>query len=111
MFQQKNPYKLNGFMNMHDHCVLCGQQFEIEVGFYYGAMYVSYALAVVLNVAIFVAWFVLIGFSLKDNRFFYWMGVNAAILIISQPYVQRLSRTIWLSFFVHYDKDWKTNPI
>ena len=62
MFQQKNPYKLKGFMKMYDHCTECGQQFEIEVGFYYGAMYVSNALAVALSVATFVDWLVLIGF-------------------------------------------------
>jgi uncharacterized protein (DUF983 family) len=110
MFKQANPYRLKGFMNMHDHCAVCGQQFEIEVGFYFGAHYVSYALAVALCVTTFVAWFVLVGFSFGDNRFFYWMGVNAVVLIISQPYLQRLSRTVWLSFFVHYDKDWRTNP-
>ena len=109
MYLQRNPYKLKGFMTMYDHCPICGQEFEIELGFYYGAHYVSYALSVALCVTTFVAWFVLIGFSFNDNRFFYWMGTNAVILILSQPYLQRLSRTLWLSFFVHYDRNWKTN--
>jgi len=111
MFVQQNPYKLKGFMKMHDNCEVCGQPFEIEVGFYFGAQYVSYALAVALSTATFVSWFVLIGFSFSDNRFFYWMGTNAIVLILSQPYLQRLSRAVWLSFFVKYDKNWKTNPL
>jgi len=110
MFLQQNPYRLKGFMKMYDNCEVCGQQFEIEVGFYFGAQYVSYALAVALSTTTFVAWLVLVGFSFSDNRFFYWIGANAIVLILSQPYLQRLSRTVWLSFFVSYDKDWKTNP-
>jgi hypothetical protein len=47
---------------------------------------------------------VLIGFSFHDNRFFWWIGLNAFLLTIMQPYLMRLSRTIWLSFFVKYDK-------
>ncbi len=110
MFQQKNPYRLNGFMRMYEFCPVCKQEFEIEVGFYYGAHYVAYALAIALSVSTFVAWFVIVGMSLKDDRFFYWMGFNAIALVLSQPYLQRLSRVVWLSFFVGYNKNWKTEP-
>ncbi len=110
LFVARNAYRLKDFMKMHAHCPACGQQTEIEVGFYFGAHYVSYALAVALSGVTFVAWLVLIGFSFQDNRFFYWIGVNGLILILAQPYLQRLSRTIWLSFFVKYEKDWRTKP-
>ncbi len=90
---------------MPDHCPVCGQPMEIETGFYYGTGYVSYALAVAVTVASFIAWWVLIGMSLSDNRFFWWMGTNAVLLIALQPYLMRLSRTIWLSFFVKYQPD------
>jgi hypothetical protein len=81
---------------------------EIEVGFYYGTAYVSYALTVALSVTTFVAWWVLIGMSVKDTRFFWWMGVNITLLIVLQPYLMRLSRAIWLSFFVRYNANWQT---
>ena len=93
---------------MNDKCLVCGQHLEIEVGFYYGTGYVSYALSVALSATTFVAWWVLIGFSLTDNRFFWWMGFNIVTLIISQPYLMRLSRALWLSFFVRYNADWQT---
>ena len=86
-------------MLMHDHCPVCCQPMEIEPSFYYGTGYVSYALAS------FIAWWVIIGLSLHDNRFFWWMGLNALLLISLQPYLMRLSRTIWLSFFVRYDQN------
>lgn len=96
---------------MNEACPVCGQPTDIEVGFYYGTSYVSYALAIVVCVASFIAWWVLIGFSFKDSRFFWWMGFNAVLLIVMQPLLMRLSRTLWLSWFVKYDPNWKENKI
>lgn len=102
MFQRRRSYS-RGFMQMNESCPVCGQPMEIEPSFYYGTGYVSYALAVAVSVASFVAWWVLIGFSFQDRRFFWWIGLNAALLVVLQPYLMRLSRTIWLAFFVKYD--------
>jgi hypothetical protein len=98
---------------MHEACPVCGQPTEIEVGFYYGTGYVSYALSIAFLVATFVAWKVLIGltFSVDDNRIFYWMGTAIVLLLLMQPLIMRLSRTLWLSWFVSYDPDWKDHPI
>jgi uncharacterized protein (DUF983 family) len=106
MFLSKTSYKLKSFMKMHDRCAVCGQKMEIEVGFYYGTGYVSYALTVGFSVFTFIAWWILIGLSLDDNRLFWWMGINALLLVLLQPYFMRLSRAVWLSFFVRYDSDW-----
>ncbi len=98
---------------MHERCPVCGQPTEIEVGFYYGTGYVSYALSIALLVATFVAWKVIIGvtFSIDDNRIFYWMGFSFALLFALQPVLMRMSRTLWLSWFVKYDPDWKDHPV
>jgi len=107
MFLGKSAYTLKGFMKMYDHCPVCGQEMEIEDGFYYGTGYVSYALTVAFSVSTFVAWWVLIGFSVDDNRVFWWLGINAVLLLVVQPYFMRLSRSVWLSFFVHFDANWQ----
>jgi hypothetical protein len=100
-------------MEMNKECPSCGQPTEIEVGFYYGTGYVSYGLSVAFSVATFVAWKVLIGmtFSIDDDRILYWMGTNIALLIFVQPILMRLSRTLWLSWFVSYEENWEANPI
>ncbi|MEY3921863.1 MAG: hypothetical protein RL634_1624 [Bacteroidota bacterium] len=110
IFSSSNAYKLKETTKMKERCDVCGQPTEIEVGFYYGTGYVSYALSVAFSVATFIAWWVLIGFSLDDTRFFWWMGTNAVLMIVLQPLFMRLSRSLWLSWFVKYDKDWKNNP-
>ena len=96
---------------MNEQCPVCGQTTDMEPGFYFGTSYVSYALAVAVSVATFVAWWVLIGFSLEDRRFFVWMIVNAVVLVVLQPVLMRLSRTIWLSFFIRYSSEWQQGDI
>ena len=110
MFAEKNPWKLSKTMKMNKECPVCAQPLDLEVGFYFGSGYVSYALTVALSVATFVAWYVLIGFALNDNRIFYWLTLNAVFLIVAQPYLMRLARTGWLALFVRYNKNWKTTP-
>jgi hypothetical protein len=106
----KNPMSISVKKNMEmpRYCPRCHQQLELEVGFYYGTGYVSYALTVAITVAVFVAYWVLFGISIDDNSLFYFLAADTVILVASMPYVMRLSRTIWLSFFVSYDPEWDT---
>ena len=92
---------------MPDKCPECGQVFKLEVGFWYGTGYVSYALTFLMSVVTFVAWWIVFGISTEDNRFFWWMGLNAVMLILLQPWIMRLSRVVYLYFFVTYDKNYK----
>ena len=92
---------------MHARCPECNQPFELEVGFWYGTGYVSYALTVAFSLASFVAWWVLIGMSTNDDRFFWWLGINIFLLIVLQPWLMRLSRVIYLYFFVKYNPNYK----
>jgi hypothetical protein len=98
-------------MKMHEKCPVCGQPTDIEVGFYYGTSYVSYALTVAFSIVTFILWWMLIGFSIDDNRIFWWLGINAFLLIVLQPIFMRLSRSLWISWFVKYDPDWEHNPV
>lgn len=110
IFKSRNAYALkNGeYMKMHEHCTVCGQATDLEVGFYYGTGYVSYGLTIGLSIVTFFAWWVLVGLSINDNRIFWWLGFNTALLIILQPPLMRFSRSLWLSWFVKYDPDWET---
>ena len=111
LYKTQNPYKLRSFMKMNERCPVCGQPLDMEPGFYYGTNMVSYALAVLVSVASFIIWWATIGFSLQDSRFFWWIAVNALLLVVLQPPLMRLSRTVWLAFFVPYSKNWATGDI
>ena len=103
LFTVANPYKLKTTMRMPSHCDVCGQPFELQTGFYFGTGYVSYGLSIIISIALFLLWYLILGFSIKDNSIFEWLTVNAVVLILLQPVLQRLSRSIWIACFVHYD--------
>lgn len=111
LFVEKNAYALKNsrYIKMHTNCPTCGQPTELEVGFYYGTSYVSYALGVAFSVAVFVAYWVLIGISIYDNSLFWYLGINSVLLVVLQPVLMRLSRSLWLSWFVKYDPEWEHN--
>ncbi|HMR91760.1 MAG TPA: DUF983 domain-containing protein [Chitinophagaceae bacterium] len=109
LFKYPTNFLWKNNLVMNKTCPVCGQATEIEVGFYYGTSYVSYALSIALSVATLIAWWVIIGLSVNDNRFVYWVGFNAVFLIFLQPWLMRLSRSLWISWFVKYDPNWKTN--
>lgn len=111
MYQSKNPYHLRSFMKMFDHCQVCGQPLDMEPGFYYGTNMVSYSLAILISILSFILWWIIVGFSLHDNRFFWWIGFNAFLLLAMQPPLMRISRTIWLAFFVPYSANWNAGDI
>jgi len=111
LFISNKAYQLKnaGNVKMHDKCVVCGQPTEIEVGFYYGTSYVSYGLTVAFSGISFALWFVTIGFGLEDNRLFWWLGLNALTLFLLMPPIMRISRSLWISWFVKYDPNWQSN--
>jgi hypothetical protein len=108
MFVNNNPWNLKKVTKMPVRCHECGQLFELEVGFWYGTGYVSYVLSVLVSIITFFLWYALIGMSVQDTRFFWWLGLNVGFLIFLQPWLMRLSRVIYLYFFVRYDPDFKS---
>lgn len=87
---------------MPDRCEVCGQKMELEVGFYYGTGYVSYALSVLLFFFNLIWYWLIFGISYKDNSIFYYLITSIVIVTLLQPWLMRLSRVIYLNFFVKY---------
>jgi uncharacterized protein (DUF983 family) len=110
MFNSSNAYSklsLKHIFDMPDNCEECDQKFDLETGFWYGTGYISYGLAVAISLATFVAWFVLIGMSTEDSRVFWWLGLNILFLILLQPWMMRISRVIYIRFFIRYDEEYE----
>jgi uncharacterized protein (DUF983 family) len=101
-FLISHPYDLKRVGDVRDKCDDCDLNYAPEPGFYYGAMYVSYALGVALFVAIWAS----------CNWFFdyvsVWTQIGLVIFfsIILGPYLFALSKIIWANFFIHFDKNY-----
>lgn len=99
VYPDNNPYNFNQLMKMHETCSSCGHRFEKEPGYFFGAMYVSYGLAVAAGVAIFLMMYVIAApLSLE----IYIAGVGTGIILLTPP-LYRLSRMIWMNLFTKYN--------
>ncbi len=94
---------MQGIYNMHEHCPKCGQRFEMEPGFYWGAMYIGYGLSsgYMLSAMVFFI-FVL---ELTVNQSF-TAAIAGGVFIV--PLVARLARAIWINIYVKYNPNWKS---
>lgn len=107
LFTNPNPYDLRTTMRMPEHCPVCGQAFELQTGFYFGTGYVSHFLSVAFILISFAFWFFTIGVSFHDNRLYWYLVSVSSFLLLTQPLQQRLCRSIWIAFFVRYQRDWR----
>ena len=52
LYTSKSSFDLKNFLNMHQKCTVCSEDFVVETGFYQGAMYISYILSCALCLSI-----------------------------------------------------------
>jgi uncharacterized protein (DUF983 family) len=92
-----------GWLDMHERCPVCGLKFEREQGYFLGAMYVSYALAIPPYIALVAA------FSLLAH--WRYEAALAGAFVAYLPFVPmaaRLSRVLWMYIDRTFDPglDW-----
>jgi len=98
MYLANNPYKSGHLFKMHDRCSTCNTKYKIEPSFFYGAMYVSYGVGIAFAVAAFVITKLFLGTDLI-TAFLAIVGT----MVLFMPVIIRLSRNIWINFFIKYD--------
>gem|GEM_PF-36458 len=101
VFETKNVYNLKTFDRMPERCSHCNHKFEIEHGFWYGAMYVSYALTVAMSVAAFVLTYLIYPAA---NVWIYF-GAIVFVIVGMAPVTYRASRLIWMNMFTAYNPE------
>ncbi|NRD23100.1 DUF983 domain-containing protein [Winogradskyella litoriviva] len=99
MYVNKNPYVLTDVVKMHEKCSHCNTKYQIEPSFFYGSMYVSYAVGIAFAVAAFIITYNILEFSLTVA----FIAI-VATLVGFFPVIMRLSRNIWINIFMSYDK-------
>ncbi|KSA13318.1 MULTISPECIES: DUF983 domain-containing protein [Maribacter] len=79
---------------MNERCSECNFKFEKETGFFFGAMFVSYALAVAqMIISLVLFWYFV---DLSPLRVF---TIIALVTILLSTFNFRLSRSIWIHLF------------
>lgn len=106
LYEDNNAYHLKKLGKMHKACDHCGQKYEPETGFYYGAMYVSYGVSII--VMFLPASILYFGFNAS---FQVLLATIIGIYIFTYPLLFRWSRNIWLNMFVHFDPEAKEKAL
>lgn len=83
-----------GLLRMHETCPVCGLAFLREPGYFTGAMYISYALAVPLLGL--VAW--ILHLLRPDGSFAQVMAWDVVCCLPAIPLLFRYSRVLWIHF-------------
>ncbi|EDM44972.1 hypothetical protein SCB49_02589 [unidentified eubacterium SCB49] len=99
MYKERNAYKISKIFDMDERCSHCDTKFKIEPSFFYGAMYVSYA----LGIAVATATFILAHFAFHLGLFSSFIALIVALVVL-MPIIARIARNIWINLFFKYDK-------
>ena len=79
-----------GLFRMHAQCPVCGLVFEREPGYFTGAMYLSYGLALLATAPVWLP-MALLGRPLGEV-----LLAAGGLLIVGSPWLFRYSRVLWL---------------
>lgn len=94
IFNNRGNILLLKMPKMNDRCVACNYKFEKEPGFFFGSMFVSYALgAGQMIISLIIFWHFL---DLSPLNVFF---ITAITLVLLSTVNFRISRSIWIYLF------------
>ncbi len=96
--------KLNKFTEMFVTCPFCGLRFELEPGYFWGAMYVSYAITTGIMLVVGALVYILFG---AKAGFWGFIIPIFTVMFLSMPFTYRYARVFYLHFFspIRFNKE------
>jgi uncharacterized protein (DUF983 family) len=91
----------SGTFATHVSCQVCGLRFQRETGYFLGAMYFSYALAIPLI----LVWMVVAYLVFPTWRLYQLFLVGWVAFLPFVPLVYRYSRVMWIHFDQYFDPE------
>lgn len=85
-------WQLAHFSKMNKNCPICGVQYEVEPGFFYGAMYMSYG----NSLLIMILGGILIYNLFNDPPVLYYIVPITLVSLLFTPFNFRISRVFYL---------------
>ncbi|MGB2244903.1 MAG: DUF983 domain-containing protein [Flavobacteriaceae bacterium] len=103
----KKPYDFTAFTSVRKNCTVCNLNYHLEPSFYFGSMFIAYA----LGVAVMVTVIVLNHLFFTHFSFLRAFWTILVTLVFLAPYLNGLSKIIWANFFFGYDPNWEEKKI
>jgi len=100
LFTKKGLVVYNKMIDMPENCPFCGLKYQMEPGFWIGALWTSYPIVVLVELP-----FLLL--ALFNQTIGPWipLGLMFLAFFLTYPIMLRLGRSIWISIWVKYDKN------
>ena len=95
-FVKPAGFRFKDNLKTHENCSNCGLKYMIEPSFFYGAIYVSYAITVAMAAAVFVI------SQLFDLSLVASLISILVVLILANPFVMRVSRLLYINMFIGF---------
>ncbi|HZY40447.1 MAG TPA: hypothetical protein VFF59_00445 [Anaerolineae bacterium] len=83
----------HGLMSMHERCAVCSYRYGRETGYFAGAMYASYFIAVPVLIVIFAVMSVTFAHGQTPAA---TLGMSSVVFLLCVPGIYRCSRVIWM---------------
>ncbi len=96
-FKSKFTYKPSKVTELHENCPSCNLKYMIEPSFFYGAMYVGYAITVAICVLVFIVSSLIFGLNMLES-----FTAIFIVIVLFMPINLRLSRILWINMFIEY---------
>ncbi|MDZ4757096.1 MAG: DUF983 domain-containing protein [Bacteroidota bacterium] len=99
--------KISKFNVMYDDCPVCGLHFEIEPGYFYSAMYISYGLSSGITLVMGLITYKI----LHDPALWVYATVIIACMLLLSPLSLRFSRMLTLHYIspIRFDPKYQGN--
>jgi uncharacterized protein (DUF983 family) len=83
----------HGLMSMHDRCAVCGYRYGRETGYFTGAMYASYFIALPVLIVIYAVMSVTLAVGQTPMA---TLAMSSLVFLAFVPVIFRYSRVIWM---------------
>ena len=83
---------------MFKRCEVCGQKFEPETGFYYGAMFISYLFIALISFIVVCFNIFVLGIQVEIS-----FGILLLFLAVIYIWNLRFTRSLWIHLVIKYD--------
>ena len=103
LFERKGLIVYKNMMGMPKCCPVCEQKYEIEPGFWIGALWTSYPIVVLIE-------FPFLMMALFSKTLGPWIPLCMMFVtfILAFPIMLRLGRSIWISIWIKFDNSIST---
>jgi len=100
LFTEKGIFRYSNILTMPKQCAVCKQYFEIEPGFWIGALWTSYPIVIAIEIPF-------LFMALLSTAVSPWVSFGCMLLafLVFYPVMLRLGRSIWIHISIQFDRE------